>query len=208
MASTSGNHQAALFRRATVGPLEVRNRFVMAPMTRCQSPGGIPGPDVARYYARRAEGGVGLVISEGTSVDHPGASNDGNIPCFHGDAALRGWKGVLEAVQGAGAKMVPQLWHVGLVKKRSVDTLTQGLRPFPQCSPSGVVAAGELQGDPMSVRDIEAVIQAFGNAAADAFRLGFHGIELQGAHGYLIDQFLWEGTNHRTDAFGGDRTRR
>ena len=199
---------AALFRPATIGTLALRNRFVMAPMTRCQSPLGVPGPEVACYYRRRAEGGVGLVISEGTSVGHPAASNDSNIPRFHGEDALAGWCNVVRSVQACGARMMPQLWHVGLVQKRRVETLSQGTRSTVELSPSGVLNADHAPGSPMTHKEIESVISSFGDAAASAHKLGFDGIELQGAHGYLIDQFLWSVTNRRTDAFGGDIARR
>jgi 2,4-dienoyl-CoA reductase-like NADH-dependent reductase (Old Yellow Enzyme family) len=199
---------ANLFQPAVLGPLAVRNRFAMAPMTRCQCPQGVPGPDVAQYYRRRAEGGVALIISEGTSVDHPGASNDANIPRFHGEDALAGWGDVVDEVHACGARMVPQLWHVGLVRKRKVETLSQGTQSIPEVSPSGVLNLTESIGEPMDTDDIDAVIRSFGDAAARAYRLGFDGIELQGAHGYLLDQFLWAVTNRRRDAFGGDITRR
>jgi 2,4-dienoyl-CoA reductase-like NADH-dependent reductase (Old Yellow Enzyme family) len=93
----------------------------MAPMTRAMSPGGVPGENVARYYRRRAEGGVGLIITEGTFIPHPSAGHDENAPRIYGDDALAGWRRVIEQVHDAGARLFLQLWHVGLVRKPRVD---------------------------------------------------------------------------------------
>ena len=193
-----------LFEPAEVGGLVLRNRFVMAPMTRAFSPGGVPGPNVAGYYARRAAGGIGLIITEGTFVPHPAASNNANIPDFHGDASLAGWGEVVRGVHAAGAKILPQLWHVGLLEKRVVENIPLADSGAEPVSPSGYIKAGEKVGEPMTVAEIERVITAFGEAARSAVELGFDGIEIHGAHGYLIDQFLWAATNRRTDGFGGD----
>jgi 2,4-dienoyl-CoA reductase-like NADH-dependent reductase (Old Yellow Enzyme family) len=193
-----------LFETAEVGGLSLRNRFVMAPMTRAFSPGGVPGPNVAGYYARRAAGGIGLVITEGTFVPHPAASNNANIPNLHGDASLAGWGEVVRAVHAEGAKILPQLWHVGLLEKRVVENISNADSGAEPVSPSGYIKAGDKVGEPMTVAEIERVITAFGEAAGSAVELGFDGIEIHGAHGYLIDQFLWAATNQRTDGFGGD----
>lgn len=103
----------ALFQPFTVKSLTLPNRIVMAPMTRYYSPGGVPGENVAAYYRRRAEGEVGLILSEGTAIDRPAAKNEPDIPDFHGEAALAGWQRVIREVHAAGGKMGPQLWHVG-----------------------------------------------------------------------------------------------
>ncbi|MEV5754660.1 NADH:flavin oxidoreductase [Actinoallomurus sp. NPDC052308] len=213
---------APLFTKFTVGSLTLDNRIVMAPMTRELSPDGVPGPDVAAYYARRAENGVGLIITEGTVIDHPASASSDAIPRFHGEGALAGWAGVVRAVHAAGGRIAPQLWHVGL------DPLLWGAAPrarramrdgVPPISPSGVDPDGvtgdssavlEIAGRPMSESDIADVIDAFARAAADARRIGFDGIELHAAHGYLIDQFFWQVTNRRTDRYNGgvaDRAR-
>jgi 2,4-dienoyl-CoA reductase-like NADH-dependent reductase (Old Yellow Enzyme family) len=192
-----------MFEPVMVGGLNLRNRFVMAPMTRCFSPGGTPGPDVVEYYRRRAVGGVGLIISEGTFVPHAAASHDANIPNFHGDGALKAWEKIVTAVHTAGARIIPQLWHVGLIHKQKAATVPQNYIEAPQIGPSGYLNADTRIGEPMSVAEIEAVVTAFGDAAESALRLGFDGIEVHGAHGYLIDQFLWEGTNRRADHYGG-----
>lgn len=188
----------ALFRPFRVGSLELKNRIVMAPMTRTFAPQGIPGEANATYYRRRAEGGVGLILSEGTVIDRPSSRNEAAIPFFHGEAALAGWQGVIDAVHGAGGKMGPQLWHTGSVPGMS------GWEPeIPVESPSGLVAPGSPRGQVISEEAIADTVAAFASAAADAKRLGFDTIEIHGAHGYLIDQFFWSGTNERTDRYGG-----
>ena len=106
---------APLFRTFVLSKLRLPNRVVMAPMTRQKSPGGIPGPEVAAYYRRRAEGGTGLIITEGTVVDDPVSTMSVNIPNFYG-AALDGWLRVVDAVHAAGGKIMPQLWHVGMAR--------------------------------------------------------------------------------------------
>jgi 2,4-dienoyl-CoA reductase-like NADH-dependent reductase (Old Yellow Enzyme family) len=190
-----------LSRPTTINGLTVPNRIAMAPMTREFSPGGIPGEDVVSYYARRAAAGVGLIVTEGTYVGHESAGYSDRVPRFHGEEQLAGWSKVVEAVHAAGGTIVPQLWHIGMVRE-------QGQPPFPEApavGPSGLrTADAEVTGKAMTQADIDAVIGAFAQAAADAERIGFDGVEIHGAHGYLIDQFLWAGTNRRTDAYGGD----
>jgi 2,4-dienoyl-CoA reductase-like NADH-dependent reductase (Old Yellow Enzyme family) len=189
-----------LFRPFVSKNLSLANRVVMAPMTRSHSPGGVPGPDVAAYYRRRAEQDVGLILTEGTLIDHPVAGNDPNVPRFHGEDALAGWAEVVRAVHEAGGRIMPQLWHVGTMRR-------QGQSPNPELppvGPSGLAKPGVVVTEPLSEAEIGRLIAAYASAAADAQRLGFDGIELHGAHGYLIDQFFWEGTNQRTDRYGGD----
>lgn len=195
-----------LFRSFSVKSLDLKNRIVMAPMTRNMAPDGVPGAENAAYYRRRAVGGVGLILSEGTVIDRPVSRNEPGIPFFHGDAALAGWKGVIDAVHTAGGRMGPQLWHTGSTRGMS------GWVPDGEVeSPSGIVAPGDPRGKAMSENDIADTAAAFARAAADAKRLGFDTIEIHGAHGYLIDQFFWSGTNTRTDAYNGasikDRSR-
>ena len=186
-----------LFRPLTIKSLTLKNRIVMAPMTRTFSPDGVPTPANAAYYQRRAAGQVGLILSEGTVVDRPASRNDPNIPFFHGEAALAGWKGVIDAVHGSGGRMGPQLWHTGSAR------YTEWEPEAPVESPSGLNAPGAARGVAMSDSDIADTIAAFAKAAADAKRLGFDTVEIHGAHGYLIDQFFWSGTNLRTDQYGG-----
>jgi 2,4-dienoyl-CoA reductase-like NADH-dependent reductase (Old Yellow Enzyme family) len=184
--------------------------MVMAPMTRCFSPGGVPGADVAAYYRRHAEGGIGLIVTEGTWIPHSGAANIDDVPHFHGEAALSGWAEVVSQVHAAGARIMPQLWHAGLAVTPPLDHIHGSpcaLRPG-QCGPSGMAGGMGVpltrSSPQMTLTDIDAVIDAFAAAAASAQRLGFDGVELHGAHGYLIDQFLWQQTNLRTDHYGGN----
>ena len=106
-----------LFQPFRLKSLELKNRIVMAPMTRSFSPEGVPTPRVAAYYARRAEGEVGLIVSEGTVVNRPASSNDPNIPRFYGEKPLAGWKAVIDKVHAVGGIMAPQLWHMGVVAR-------------------------------------------------------------------------------------------
>ncbi|MEC4017829.1 NADH:flavin oxidoreductase [Streptomyces sp. H27-D2] len=201
MSSDSAARAAQVLSRPfSLGGLTVPNRVAMAPMTREFSPGGVPGADVADYYARRAAGGVGLIITEGTYVDHAAAGTSANVPRFHGADALAGWGRVVEAVHAAGGRIMPQLWHVGMAR-------AVGAPPFPDAppsGPSGVSLSEGPEGHTMTQQDLDDVVAAFAEGAAAAERLGFDGIELHGAHGYLIDQFLWSGTNRRSDGYGGD----
>jgi 2,4-dienoyl-CoA reductase-like NADH-dependent reductase (Old Yellow Enzyme family) len=186
-----------LFHPFRLKSLALKNRFVMAPMTRQFSPGCIPTADVAAYYRRRAEGKVGLILSEGTLIARPATISHPDIPRFYGDASLAGWKPVVDSVHEAGGVMGPQLWHVGIVSPGHADCthLFEG--------PSGILKPGERGGREMSENDILETIAAYGRAVGDAKRLGFDMVEIHGAHGYLIDQFLWKETNHRFDAYGG-----
>ena len=127
-----------LFRPFTIKGLTLPNRIVMAPMTRSFSPGGIPTSDVAAYYRRRAEGEVGLIITEGTVVERPAARNDANVPVFHGDA-LPEWKTVVDEVHAAGGLIAPQIWHVGAARGQGAEW-----QPLGQVdSPSGLIAPGK-----------------------------------------------------------------
>jgi 2,4-dienoyl-CoA reductase-like NADH-dependent reductase (Old Yellow Enzyme family) len=187
--------------------LAIKNRFVMAPMTRVFSPNGVPTPDVAEYYARRAVGEVGLILTEGTVIDRPASANYRDIPHFYGKEALEGWGHVVDVVHRAHGVIGPQIWHVGIVP--SGDPTWSPATPFE--GPSGIRTPGVPGGVAMSENDIADTIAAYGRAAGEAKNLGFDMFEIHGAHGYLIDQFLWKETNHRTDAYGGktvgERTR-
>jgi 2,4-dienoyl-CoA reductase-like NADH-dependent reductase (Old Yellow Enzyme family) len=189
----------ALFRPFDLKGLTLPNRVVMAPMTRSFSPGGVATEDVAAYYRRRAENQVGLIISEGTGVARPASLNDPDIPRFHGEAELKAWKSVIDHVHAAGGLMAPQLWHVGAVRSRSKDWTPPG----PYDSPSGLSSPGKKFGEGMTDAEVADAISAFAKAAGAAKALGFDAVELHGAHGYLIDQFFWQGVNERTDVFGG-----
>lgn len=193
-----------LFTPFTCKSLTIPNRIVMAPMTRSQSPDGVPGNNVAEYYARRAAADVGLIVTEGTTVDRGGASNDPRVPNFHAEKALAGWKNVVEKVHKEGGKIAPQLWHVGMVRK-------PGTGPVPEAasdSPSGVTHTGKSVMAAPSESEIADMVMAYANAAGDAAKLGFDCVEIHGAHGYLIDQFFWNVMNVREDQYGGGLTER
>lgn len=195
-----------LFSPFTHRNIRLPNRIVMAPMTRSFCPGHVPNDRVVEYYRRRAAHGVGLIITEGTCIDHPAANGHVDVPFIYGDAALAGWKKVVDAVHDEGGKIIPQLWHVGAMRM-------VGSEPNPAVpgySPSGLLSAGQEQGHAMSRDDINDVIKAFALAAKNARDIGFDGVEIHGAHGYLLDQFFWEDTNRREDEYGGslkNRTR-
>lgn len=194
------NAYASLFESFTSPSLSLPSRIVMAPMTRYMSPGYVPSAQAPAYYARRVEGGVGLVITEATIVDEPHATAYEHVPGMYGDDAASAWQAVVEAVHDAGGKIFSQLWHTGAIRKPGV-----GPQPdLPAISPSGLLMPEVPSGREMNQGDIEAVIASFARAAHLATTLGFDGIEIHGAHGYLVDQFLWEGSNQRSDAYGGD----
>ncbi|MBW4084745.1 NADH:flavin oxidoreductase [Paenibacillus sp. S150] len=203
---TQSNSADVLFKPFEGGRLKLGNRIVMAPMTRSFSPAGAPGPDVASYYRRRAENGVGLIITEGTVINHPAAAADHGVPHFYGEEALAGWSQVVREVHAAGGKIAPQIWHTGMARERE---------KFPDSTaspvgPSGLSLTGESLSEPLTVEEIRDIVKAYGQAAADAKRIGFDAVEIHGAHGYLIDQFFWNVTNKRTDEYGGnliERTR-
>ena len=195
---------SSLFRPFSLKSLSLPNRIVMAPMTRSKSPEGVPGEDVAGYYRRRAEGGTGLLITEGTTIGRGGASNDPKVPNFHADVSLDGWKRVVKEVHSVGGKIAPQLWHLGMVRR-------PGTGPSPEAKsdgPSGLSGQGKQVGEPMTDEDIADTIDKFATGAAIAKEIGFDCAEFHGAHGYLIDQFFWNGSNMRDDAFGGDMVKR
>ncbi|MEM6895765.1 MAG: 12-oxophytodienoate reductase [Pseudomonadota bacterium] len=179
--------------------MELKNRIVMAPMTRNMAPNGVPNAENAAYYARRAAGGVGLILSEGTVIDRPASKNEEHIPFFHGNAALSGWKTVIDAVHAEGGKMGPQIWHTGAVPSPQTDWEPEAEVE----SPSGLFAADKARGKTMTEEDVADTIAAFAKAAAEAKALGFDMAEVHGAHGYLIDQFFWSATNRRADRWGG-----
>ena len=192
-----------LFQPVRLGSVELKNRIVMAPMTRIHSPNGVPREDVASYYRRRAEGEVGLILSEGVVVDRPASKNDERIPHLYGVDALAGWQRVVDGVHAAGGRMGPQIWHAGSV----VNPMSDWLPDAEVESPSGFAAPGQPRGRAMSEEDVADTVAAFGRAAAEAKRIGFDVVEIHGAHGYLIDQFFWAETNTRTDLFGGATVR-
>jgi 2,4-dienoyl-CoA reductase-like NADH-dependent reductase (Old Yellow Enzyme family) len=207
-----------LFAPFALRSLTLRNRIVMSPMTRGFSPEGVPGQNVADYYRRRAERNVGLIVTEGVGVDHPaalgaGSMNENSIPLLHGAAALGGWKRVVDSVHHAAGKIFPQLWHMGPIRQPHSGPVPEA----ESCRPSGIwgpenglasMAPAYLESmlpltRPMTESEIAEVIDGFGRSAANAKTVGFDGIAIHGAHGYLIDSFFWRETNQRKDRWGG-----
>jgi 2,4-dienoyl-CoA reductase-like NADH-dependent reductase (Old Yellow Enzyme family) len=200
----SGQAFSRLFSPGAFASVSVKNRLVMAPMTRCKSPGHVPNERNVEYYRRRARGGVGLIITEGTSVDHPAANGYPDVPAFHGEQALAGWRAVAEAVHAEGTCIIPQLWHVGSVRQPGMqpDPSVRGCGPSPVLHPT-LAPEGHLP-DELGESGIADIIDAYARAAAAAEALGFDGVEVHAAHGYLIHQFFAARSNRRTDGYGGD----
>ncbi|BFM05615.1 NADH:flavin oxidoreductase [Halioxenophilus aromaticivorans] len=193
-----------LFEAFNSDKLSLANRLVMAPMTRSFSPHNVPSDQVVEYYRRRAAGGLGLIITEGTTINHIAAHGYPNVPNFHGEQALEAWRKVANAVHAEGGKIAPQLWHVGAARRPGTEPGGQ----TPGFSPSGMFMPGKITGHAMTKDDIDEVVQAYAQAAKDAQQAGFDAIEIHAAHGYLIDQFFWAGTNQREDEYGGDMAAR
>lgn len=203
-----------LFAPVRLGSVDLANRVVMAPLTRSRATeGNVPTAMMARYYAQRAD--CGLIVTEATAVD-PMGMGWYRVPGIWSDAMVEGWRPVTEAVHARGGKIVCQLWHMG---RLVLPDYIGGQLPL---APSAIPGEGETfaprpAGDdglflpmkpyvvprPMEQADIDAVVAAFGRGAANAARAGFDGVEVHGANGYIIDQFLQSRTNHRTDGYGG-----
>ncbi len=206
----------ALFDPLTVKSLKLPNRIVMAPMGRNFAQAGVVGPAYAEYYARRARAGVALIIGEASAIGHPVASSDVMHADFHGSEALAGWAAVAKAVQAEGGLFMPQIWHAGLLRGPAGAELVPNSQ-LPPVGPSGwaeplvhrigwvnAIETAQQLNTPMSQRDIDDVIAAFGTAAKNAQLIGADGVQIHAAHGYLIDQFFWDRTNRRADGYGGN----
>ncbi|MBU3993483.1 MAG: 12-oxophytodienoate reductase [Alphaproteobacteria bacterium] len=210
-----------LFTPLSVGNLTLRNRLVMSPMTRGFSPDGVPPEFAPDYYGRRAENEIGLIVTEGIGVDHPAALGDStgtgwDYPDLHGDAALAGWKKVVDRVHAAGSAIFPQLWHHGGLRLEGTGRHPEAIsvRPSGNWGPE----PGPFQPPhyreqittmtrPITESEIADLIAGFARSAANAMKVGFDGIALHGAHGYMIDTFFWDVTNQRTDRWGGPSLR-
>lgn len=195
-----------LFSPYSLGKLQLKNRIVMAPMTRSRSIGNVPGDLVATYYAQRAE--AGLIITEGTAPS-PNGLGYARIPGIYSAEQAKGWKKVTDAVHNAGARIFVQLMHTGRVSHPL--NMPAGARVL---APSAVAAADTMWTDQQGAQpypvpeamqedDIEQAIGEYVSAAKLAMQAGFDGVELHGANGYLIDQFLNTASNLRTDRWGG-----
>lgn len=202
---------SSLFEPITVGILRLPNRIVMAPLTRSRATpdSRVPVPMMAEYYSQRAT--AGLIISEATVVDRMGVGYEAT-PGIWSDEQVEGWKSVTEAVHKAGGRIFLQLWHVGRI---SDPSLLDGKTPV---SASAIAAKGDVSllrparpypvPRALETQEIPDLIAAFRNGAANAKTAGFDGVEIHGANGYLLDQFLQNSTNLRTDAYGGTREKR
>jgi N-ethylmaleimide reductase len=210
------NPSPSLFEPCTVGAWRQPNRIVMAPLTRNRSPGGVPPARVATYYAQRA--GAGLIVSEATAITQQGQGY-ADVPGLYSPAQLTGWRQVTDAVHAAGGRIVCQLWHVGRISH--VDLQPGGHDPVaPSALPAKAktvlirdgVAAFVPVSPPraLSLAEIPGIVADYARAAKAAVAAGFDGVEIHGANGYLIDQFLKTGSNRRDDDYGGpiaNRTR-
>tara|TARA_Y100000817_G_scaffold103647_2_gene81227 strand:+ start:290 stop:1369 length:1080 start_codon:yes stop_codon:yes gene_type:complete len=193
-----------LFEPYKLKNLNLRNRVVMAPMTRNQSPGGIPTSEVVAYYSRRAKAEVGLIITEGIEVSHEASSAYPNVPRLDTKEAREGWKRVVNGIKENGGSVIAQLWHCGGFRKL-------GMQPNPEVpghTASGLVKPGKKVAHEMTLEDIKQTINAYASDAKYCEEIGFDGVEIHGAHGYLIDNFFWEGTNIRNDSYGGSIEKR
>ncbi len=197
---------ATLFTPATLGKLQLKNRVVMSPMTRSRAIGNVPNELMARYYSMRAD--AGLIISEGTTPS-PNGLGYARIPGTYSGEQVQGWRLVTDAVHAKGGKMFMQLMHTGRVSHPA--NLPPGAKVL---APSALAAPGEMWTDSsgmqphpvpseMNEADIAHAIAEFAHGAKCAIEAGFDGIELHGANGYLIDQFINTASNHRTDRWGG-----
>ena len=193
-----------LFEPYKLKNLNLRNRIVMAPMTRNQSPNGVPTDEVASYYERRAKGEVGLIITEGIEVSHKASSAYPNVPRLDTEKAREGWKKVVHGIKENSGSVIAQLWHCGGFRKL-------GMGPDPEVpghTASGLVKPGKKVAHEMTLKDIEETIEAYASDAEFCEEIGFDGVEVHGAHGYLIDNFFWQGTNIREDQYGGTTNKR
>jgi N-ethylmaleimide reductase len=197
----------ALFEANTAGALKLANRIVMAPLTRNRAgPGLVPSRFAAEYYSQRAT--AGLIIAEATQIS-PQAQGYADTPGSYSDAQVAGWKVVTDAVHAKGGKIVLQLWHTGRVSHTLFQKDGQapvGPSAIRANTKTFVVGEGFVDvSEPraLELAEIPGIVADFRHAAARAIEAGFDGVELHGAHGYLLDAFLRDGTNHRTDAYGG-----
>lgn len=206
---SGGSALAPLFDRFRLGGCDISNRFVMAPMSRGFARDGVPADGCVDYYRRRAEGGIGLIISEGVSVCSNACHMDKGVPDFYGDEAIATWRRVASAARASGAAFMPQLWHTGLLRSIGLDRdAEESVGPSSKYPINGDTTGGPVMGRAMTEQDVEAAIDAFARAAEIAEQIGCDGVELHGAHGYLIDQFFWANTNRRKDGYGGDIAQR
>lgn len=194
-----------LFDPITIGDLELPNRIIMAPLTRCRAePGRVPGDLMVEYYTQRAD--AGLIISEATSVTPMGVGYP-DTPGIWSAEQVQGWRKITDAVHAKGGKIVLQLWHVGRI---SDPIYLDGALPV---APSALKPAGHVSlvrpmkdyetPRALETHEIPGIVEAYRKGAENAKEAGFDGVEIHGANGYLLDQFLQDSTNRRTDLYGG-----
>ena len=194
-----------LLEPITIGDLRLANRVFMSPLTRCRaSAGRVPNALMREYYVQRAS--AGLIFSEATSVTPIGVGYP-NAPGIWSPEQTQGWKQITDGVHAAGGKMFLQLWHVGRI---SDPSYLDGALPV---APSAIAAKGYVSllrpqrpfvtPRALETNEIPGIIEAYRQGAANALAAGFDGVEIHGANGYLLDQFLQDSTNHRTDEYGG-----
>ncbi|WP_413805786.1 alkene reductase [Streptomyces sp. OE57] len=197
---------ASLFGPTQLGAFALSNRTVMAPLTRSRAlPDGRPGPSARLYYAQRAS--AGLIVSEGTAISPEGVGNP-NIPGLWSQGQIQAWKPIVSAVHDAGSTFVAQLWHTGRASHPSLQP--GGKTPV---GPSAIAISGRtftrdgrvpyVTPRPLETDEIAGIVDQYRQAAVNAREAGFDGVELHAANGYLIDQFLQDNANHRTDRYGG-----
>jgi 2,4-dienoyl-CoA reductase-like NADH-dependent reductase (Old Yellow Enzyme family) len=184
-------NRSPLFTPFELGKLTLRNRFVMPAMQRGMCDEGAPKPELAAYYARRAQGGVPLIIGESAAIDHPSATMQPSAAWLTARTA-GAWGRCVDAVREQGGEMLLQLWHEGALRNDG-----QAL------SPSGRVHPGKPNGRAMTRDEMQAIGEGFVRSACVARDVGAAGVEVHCAHGYLLDQFLWHGSNVREDGYGG-----
>ncbi|EUB76031.1 12-oxophytodienoate reductase [Pseudomonas sp. GM41(2012)] len=203
---TDNSNRTDLFAPVTMGAMELANRIVMAPVTRSRyAEDGIPNELHAEYYAQRAS--AGLIVAEATNISAQGRGYAAT-PGIWSDEQVAGWKKVTDAVHAAGGKIVSQLWHVG--RFSSVELQPDGAAPV---APSAIKAEGDTytvngfvpvsMPRALETDEIPGIIEQYKRAAENAKRAGFDGVEVHSANSYLLDQFLRDSTNHRTDQYGG-----
>lgn len=194
-----------LFDPIKIGELELANRIIMAPLTRCRAElGRVPGDLIAEYYAQRAD--AGLIISEATSVTPMGVGYP-DTPGIWSSEQVQGWKKVTDAVHAKGGKIVLQLWHVGRISDPIYLDGQLAVAPS-AIKPAGHVSLVRPTKDYETPRaldtdEIAGIVEAYRKGAENAREAGFDGVEIHGANGYLLDQFLQDSTNQRTDQYGG-----